>query len=320
MSDEANIIPNPPGNSSTQINTGAASSLTPGQARAQAILASRPTTSPSAVAPETSLDPGSARAQAVLAARAAAPPAVAPPATVAAASVPPDVAPSASAPPDVSPPASAPSTTAPAATAPPTTEPIVPEVSPSQSLPPLDYRFVVFGKELFDLKFMKQEPIFGSPGILTRSDFRDRFGENESVVAKYWHTLDSSITGRPISEPTTNFFRIPCDGEDISLMIDAFNQYKTKVEDKISKHDGKESTQKDSLDELSKRIDVYLKILSNPTTTQIKQCINESELNNDKPSEPLDTMYYPVLPRIFYLLYMRSKGKKGLKFFHSIQL
>ena len=171
------------------------------------------------------------------------------------------------------------------------------------------YRFITFGTEAFDLEVLNDESTRGAPGVLTSTDFIERFGDSDdlNIVVRYWNT--NLITRRAISEPSPDVFRIPCNPSHIEALKRAFGNYDVFKQNEIAKYGKSAPMALDNPTIQSKKIHLYLNELEKPIP---KDCIKDSEalLPN---SGPLDPTYYPVLPKIFYLLYRNAKEKKPLK-------
>jgi len=155
----------------------------------------------------------------------------------------------------------------------------------------------------------------GSPGINGAesgkiADFNNRFTDSQEVkdcMLKYWKP-SNTLVKKTISEPFEKQFRAPCNEKDIQILRDAFTRYRQFMEDKI-KMDGKSDAEVSDKNQLD-RILLYLKKL-NEGPNQVG-CISPDELvDKEKESVTIQTLYYSVLPKLFYLMHKKAKENKG---------
>jgi hypothetical protein len=155
----------------------------------------------------------------------------------------------------------------------------------------------------------------GSPGINGAEsgkivDFNNRFTDSQEVkdcMLKYWKP-SNTLVKKTISEPFEKQFRAPCNEKDIQILRDAFTRYKQFMEDKINM-DGKSDAEVADKNQLD-RILMYLKKL-NEGPNQVG-CITPNELvDKEKESITIQSLYYSVLPKLFYLMHKKAKENKG---------
>jgi hypothetical protein len=93
--------------------------------------------------------------------------------------------------------------------------------------------FVQFGQErlgraVFEVSGIDLDTVSGAPGILGIEQFRQRFAQTnvsrladiKKIMIKYWQITNFNKPN-PISEPSDRKFRVPCDQEDIDVLIRA---------------------------------------------------------------------------------------------------
>jgi hypothetical protein len=155
----------------------------------------------------------------------------------------------------------------------------------------------------------------GSPGINGAesgkiADFNNRFTDSQEVkdcMLKYWKP-SNTLVKKTISEPFEKQFRAPCNEKDIQILRGAFTRYKQFMEDKI-KMDGKSDAEVADKNQHD-RILMYLKKL-NEGPNQV-DCITPNELvDKEKESITIQSLYYSVLPKLFYLMHKKAKENKG---------
>jgi hypothetical protein len=156
----------------------------------------------------------------------------------------------------------------------------------------------------------------GFPGLNgkmgTMDDFNERFTSEDKVkecMLKYWKA-SNPLTENTISEPSNGVFRVPCNPDDTDTLILAFEQYKRFIENKKSTS-GENSDAAQADQRQLDRIEKYLTALK--TTPKQGNCIGGSQLHdNEIKSINLQTLYYSVLPKLFYLMYKHAQEEKGV--------
>jgi len=172
-----------------------------------------------------------------------------------------------------------------------------------------------FNKSVFSLdKGGKTSIINGTPGILRMDEFKERFVINDSELDKirqvfilYWFI--PSFYGKdymPISNPSTDEYRAPCNSEHRGLLKAAFEHY---VE--FLKRNGAEKPQKTSEEDAYaielERVNLYLNELNKDTPTN---CVDEGEAKSKiafSAKQDGKGNYYKFLPDMFYLVYLQAK-------------
>jgi len=176
-------------------------------------------------------------------------------------------------------------------------------------------KYVCFEAEGFHMENLKNQIKVGDPGLRTLEEFRSRFVFNDedlmkAVMCKYWGV--SKITGLPISKRSddglrldANNYRVPCNKNDINLLITAFKRYKAFLES---------TTNKGYLNDIHFNttaqigyVEIYLQRLAAGLQDEPADCIGDHETTKAKKYSGLDN-YYEVLPKVFYLLYRHSKS------------
>ncbi|NDB85747.1 MAG: hypothetical protein EB127_24055, partial [Alphaproteobacteria bacterium] len=199
-----------------------------------------------------------------------------------------------------------------------TSQPLAPD-QPILEMSSKARTIVRFGQEsigqaaTFDLTGTSTTILFGAPSIQNiegLKEFQDRFGNDEDIkkiMAMYWKITVTDSEKTVSYDPKTKNYRAPCAPNHIALLIKAFTKYREYMETNIKKEAGNQK--KEALILQRNRIDAYMSILKAPRRDD---CISGDEVKPRKPvSTDAGTLWHSVLPKIFKILY--DKSKKGQK-------
>ena len=172
-----------------------------------------------------------------------------------------------------------------------------------------------FNKSVFSLdKGGKTSVINGTPGILRMDEFKERFVINDPDLDKvrqvfilYWFIPSFSLKDfMPISNPSIDEYRAPCNSEHRGLLKIAFEHY---VE--FLKRNGAEKPQKTSEEDAYaielEKVNLYLTELNKDPPPN---CVDEGEAKSKiafSAKQDGKGNYYKFLPDMFYLAYMQAK-------------
>jgi archaellum component FlaC len=124
-------------------------------------------------------------------------------------------------------------------------------------------------------------------------------------MAMYWKVTITDSEKTVSYNPKTRRYRAPCDASHVALLKTAFTNYRHFVENLKKKVPATEKER--ALQAQLDRIDAYMRVLSSPG----KDCIDLKETKPKVVSTDSGTLWHSVLPKIFKILY--EKSKKGQK-------
>jgi hypothetical protein len=166
--------------------------------------------------------------------------------------------------------------------------------------------FIVIGNEAFDLKQETTTLLQGGPTIYARDAFYERFTPNTKIfntVVKYWRTDRLTAYSPSRSEPTKNTFRVPCVKSDADILMDGFTSYHTFLERKVKSFNKTGTDEEHFWEGERDHVGVYISKLK-AWNKNDKTCISLSEVAEDS-----SILYYAVIPKLFYLLYLNSQSQ-----------
>ena len=177
-----------------------------------------------------------------------------------------------------------------------------------------------FNKSTFSLdKPGKSSVSNGTPGILRMDEFKERFVVNDQdldktreVFIQYWFIPSIAPGKMPISNPTADEYRAPCNTVHRDLLKASFGKYVEFLKrNGAVKPANARSSEEDAYSIELERVNLYLSELNKTATPH---CITEGESKskivitgkvNGKGN------YYKFLPDMFYLAYMQAKNGGG---------
>jgi len=169
--------------------------------------------------------------------------------------------------------------------------------------------FIVIGNEAFDLKQETTTLLQGGPTIYARDAFYERFTPNTKIfntVVKYWRTDRLTGYSPSRSEPTKDSFRVPCVKSDADILMDGFTSYHTFLERKVKSFNKTGTDEQHFWEGERDHVGVYISKLK-AWNKNDKTCISLSEVAEDS-----SILYYAVIPKLFYLLYLNSQSQVPL--------
>ena len=199
----------------------------------------------------------------------------------------------------------------------PTGSPLSPPVqtTPVQSAPNDTFSDinVVIGIQGFNLKEETASLLSGTSGVLGRDGFYQDFGakanrEIYDTIGKYWRTAGLTAYSPSLSAPDGHVggkFLYPCSEKEVKLLKIGFNTYFEYLNHSIKKSG--DSTYKQALIGQHSYIKRYLDRL-NEWQKGSSDCINESDVGLKT-----SLLYYQIIPKLFYMLYKKSKTNENIK-------
>ena len=165
--------------------------------------------------------------------------------------------------------------------------------------------FIVIGNEAFDLKVDTITLLQGGPTIYARDAFYERFTPDTNIfntVVKYWRTDRLTAYSPSRSEPAKNTFRVPCLKADADILKEGFTSYQTFLERKVKTFNNTGTDEQHFWEGERDHVAIYISKLK-AWNKDDKTCISINEVAEDS-----SILYYAVIPKLFYLMYLNSQS------------